>query len=177
MKKIIALAAAAVLAVSAPVTGFAGVNSALVTNKKIYTTKEYQSRKFTYSTAIVKTNKKAADKKEYISVDISYPKITGTATNVTDFNAANAADFRAEGKAFVDKYTKEAKEYHQTNPTSAKADIPYSLKIEYSMKFNKDSVISVLYTRTTVVAGVKTTEQWTTNYDFVKGGELSVDDV
>ena len=177
MKKLIALAAAVVMAFSVPVSGFAGVTSSVVTHKKIYTTKEYQSPKFSYSTAIVKINKKAANKREYIDVDINYPKIIGTATNVTDFNAANAAAFRAEGDAFIAKYSKEAKKAYETNPVSVNADLPYSLKVEYSMKFNKDSVISVLYTRTTTVAGVKSVEKWTTNYDFIRGQELSVDDV
>ena len=177
MKKMIALAAAVIMAVSAPVASFAGVTSAVVTHKKIYTTKTYQSPKFTYSTAMVKINKKAADKKEYINVDINYPKITGTATNVKDFNAANNAAFREEGNEFIKKYTKEAKKYHDTTTLGVKADTPYSLKVEYSMKFNDDSVISVLYTKTTTVAGVKSVEQWSTNYDFIKGQELSPDDV
>ena len=178
MKKFIALAAAFVMTLSGPAAGFAATSAQdIITNKRIYYTQDHSGGAMTYQTARVKVSKKA-DKKEYLSVDIDYPSMKGYSAIIKEFNDANKAEFRKMSDDFVKEYAKEAQKYmSNVKFVSSKADAPYSLKVEYSMKFNKNNVISVLFTKTTTIAGNSQVEYGSVNYDFVTGKEVTPDQV
>ncbi|MBR6400355.1 MAG: DUF4163 domain-containing protein [Firmicutes bacterium] len=178
MKKIIAFAAAAVMALSAPVSGFAATSQDIITNKRIYSEAKHTSKAMSYQTAAVKLSKKSG-KKEYIKVDIVYPNMKGYTSIIKDFNAQNKAEMRKMGESFIKEYAKDAQKYSaDTKFASSKAEAPYSLKIEYSMKYNQNSVISVLYTKTVTIAGdVESVEYSSRNFDFVTGKEIEPDEV
>lgn len=178
MKKFVVLLMTAAMAFTAPVSAFAA-SSTVSVHKKLFSAEKYQGDAASYSTAVVKLNKKAADGKEYIKVDITYPKINGYTDNIAAFNAANKEYARKLGDEFIKEYTKEAKKYHEANGKfrSAKSEPDYSLKMSYSIKFNQSSLVSILYTTTTTVAGVSETKYHAQNYDLFAGKNVTVDDV
>ncbi|MBQ8940547.1 MAG: DUF4163 domain-containing protein [Firmicutes bacterium] len=178
MKKFIAIAAAFVMTLSGPAAGFAATSAQdIITNKRIYYTQNHSGGAMTYQTARVKVSKKTG-KKEYLKVDIVFPNMKGYSTVIKEFNEANKNEFRDMSDNFVKEYAKEAQKYmSDVKFVSSKAEAPYSLKVEYSMKYNKENVISVLYTITTTVAGASHTEYKSCNYDFVTGKDIVPDQV
>ncbi len=176
MKKIIAAAAAVIMAFSAPVAGYAEQN--IVTNKRIYYSTGYNKAALSYNSSSVRLSKKSGDK-EYLKVDLTYPSFRSNTANIKAFNEANKAYYRSICDSFVKEYAKTAKKYFDSTSKSMskKDDAPYILKLEYSMKFNKNSVISVFYTLTEKTPEGESVSYYTQNYDFVTGKELTVDNV
>lgn len=176
MKKIIAVAAAVVMAFSASVSGFAATD--IVTNKRIYYTAGHNSAAMSYNTASVKLSKKSGSK-EYIKVDLAFPSFRGNTEIVRNFNTENKEKFRKMGDDFIKDYSKSAKKYFDTvNKSRSKSDdAPYMLKLEYSMKFNKNSVVSIYYTLKTITPDGETTDYFSQNIDFLTGKEIEPDDV
>ncbi|GEM_PF-3130504 len=176
MKKIIAFAAAAIMALSAPVAAFAEQD--IVTNKRVYYTTGYNKAALSYNTASVKLNKKA-NNKEYIKVDIVYPNFKGNTANIKEFNAENKAKYKKIGDDFIKEYSKTAKAYFDTvSKSRSKSDeAPYTLKLDYSMKFNKNSVVSVFYTLKETTPDGEKVEYYSQNFDFVTGKEIQPDSV
>ncbi len=176
MKKIIAVAAAVVMAFSAPVASFAATD--IITNKRIYYTSGYNKAALSYNSAAVKFSKKSGNK-EYIKVDLVYPSFRGNTANIKDYNDSNKTYFRKLGDDFIKENTKAAKKYFDSisKSQSKSDDAAYALKLEYSMKYNKNSVVSIFYTLTTKTPSGETVEYFTQNLDFVTGKEITPDDV
>ncbi|MBQ9518388.1 MAG: DUF4163 domain-containing protein, partial [Firmicutes bacterium] len=165
-----------VMAFSAPVAGFA--EQSIVTNKRIYYTTGYNKAAMSYNSASVKLSKKSDDK-EYIKVELTYPNFRSNNTNIKAFNTANKTYYRELGDDFIKEYTKSAKKYFDENKKSMskKDDAPYLLKLDYSMKFNKNSVVSIFYTLTETTPEGQSVSYYTQNYDFVTGKSLTPDNV
>ncbi len=177
MKKYAAIAIAAVIMLSVPVSGMAAVS--LDKHSKLYNTEKYLGDELRYSTAAIKLSKKDTRGKEYIKADMQYPKINGYTDVIAKFNAQNKENMRKQAEDFINEYLKDAKKYYETNGSlrSVKSEPDYALDVKYTLKFNDNSVISVLYTVTTTIAGDRSVEYFTQNYDFVTGKELTPDDV
>lgn len=178
MKKAAAVAMAAIMMFSAPVSGFAASNT-VTTHKRIYSSAKYQSGNLSYSTTAVKLSKKSGGK-DYIKTDVNYINVRGYSSTISNYNAKSKETARKLAQDFIDQYAKESKKYFDANNGSKRSDKAepfYSLKVETSVKFNRNSVISVFYTVTETVAESKSISYYSENFDFVTGKELTPDDV